>query len=126
MVNVTRLNALALLSFCLVLIPAIARDQYAFIDPPPPQETVNFADNPDYELGSTVEVQWSSSDASQTVSLVVFQRGISNDFEYVFSEWRIYSCQVLVIKGNVLMIVHLRDRRWPNFLELGRQDGQRL
>lgn len=86
MVMVARLSIITLLLAYLPLAPAIAQDHYAFTKPPPATTHQDLADDPVYELGSTIKVKWTASDPSKIVSLVVFQKGERNDFDYVFSK----------------------------------------
>jgi hypothetical protein len=75
------------LPLALFLGPATANDSYSFINPPPPEKKVNYGDNPVYPLGSVLDIQWRTPDASNYVSMVLYQRRPNVDFEYVFGEY---------------------------------------
>jgi hypothetical protein len=80
-----RLAGLALLSTCLFF--SAAQDSYEFINPPPAVRTLDFDNNPVYQIGTTLEIQWESPDESDDLlSMIMYQYRKGTELEFIFGK----------------------------------------
>ena len=73
---------LSLVLFLTSLTVCQNTDSISFVNPAPAGANADYTLNPSYALGSSIEIQYTSS--SDVISLVLYQQTINAAFEYIF------------------------------------------